>query len=281
MERNGIGWERFDLSGQGALITGGAGLLGPEHAAGLARCGAAVVLIDIVASALDRARRRVLDQVPGARVLTEGVDITDEKALTGLRDRLEAAGHTIDILVNNAAVNPKMDELGGGLTGTVEAYDLGEWERELKVGVTGTFLCCKVFGAAMARRGRGAIINIASDLAIQAPDPRVYAESGRIEDVKNFKPIGYSVVKAAMLGLNRYLATYWAHRGVRVNCLVPGAVLNGNLPEYLVRNVRERVPLGRWADKTDYQGAVAFLASSASSFMTGQILVMDGGRSVW
>ena len=281
MGGSGIAWERFDLSGQGALVTGGAGLLGPEHGAGLARCGAAVVLVDINAPALERARNRVLEQVPAARVLVEAVDITDERALLALRDRLEAAGLTVDILVNNAAVNPKMDRVAGGLTGTVEAYDMSEWDREIKVGVTGAFLCCKVFGSAMARRGRGAIINIASDLAIQAPDQRVYAASGRIEDVKNFKPIGYPVVKAAMLGMNRYLATYWAHKGVRVNCLVPGAVLDGDLPEHLVRNVRERVPLGRWADKTDYQGAIAFLASSASSFMTGQILVMDGGRSIW
>ena len=274
-------WDRFDLSGQTALITGGGGLLGPEHGAGLARCGARIVLVDVNPAGLERSRARVLEQVPGADVRTDTVDITDEPGLLALCATLESAGTPIDILVNNAAVNPAMDKHAGGLTGTVEDYDMAEWDRELKVGITGTFLCCKVFGAAMARRGHGVIINIASDLAIIAPDHRLYAESGRMDDVRNFKPIGYPVVKAAMLGLSRYLATYWAHKGVRVNCLLPGGVRTADVPDYLVRNMEYRVPLGRWADRTDYQGAVAFLASSASAFMTGQLLVMDGGRSAW
>ena len=274
-------WDRFDLSGQTALITGGGGLLGPEHGAGLARCGARIILVDVNPAGLERSRARVLEQVPSADVRTDTVDVTVESALMALRDALESAGTPIDILVNNAAVNPAMDKHASGLTGTVEDYDMAEWDRELKVGITGTFLCCKVFGAAMARRGHGVIINIASDLAIIAPDQRLYAESGRMEDVRNFKPIGYPVVKAAMLGLSRYLSTYWAHKGVRVNCLLPGGVRTADVPDHLVRNMEYRVPLGRWADRTDYQGAVAFLASSASAFMTGQLLVMDGGRSAW
>jgi NAD(P)-dependent dehydrogenase (short-subunit alcohol dehydrogenase family) len=201
-------------------------------------------------------------------------------ALADAHDDMASGGSIVDILVNNAAINPRMKTASGGFSGTVEDYDLAEWNREISVGVTGSFLCCKVFGASMAQRGGGAIINVASDLAIQAPDQRVYSPTGLMEDVRDFKPIGYSVVKAAMLGLNRYLATYWAHRGVRVNCLVPGAVFN-HQPEHLVEQVQWRVPLGRWADRTDYQGAVAFLASDASSYMTGQMLIMDGGRSIW
>lgn len=274
-------WDRFDLSGQTALITGGGGLLGPEHGAGLARCGARIVLVDVNPAGLERSRARVLEQVPGAEIRTDTVDITDEAALLALCGALESTGTPVEILVNNAAVNPAMDKHAGGLTGTVEDYDMAAWDRELKVGITGTFLCCKVFGAAMARRGHGVIINIASDLAIIAPDHRLYVESGRMDDVRNFKPIGYPVVKAAMLGLSRYLATYWAHKGVRVNCLLPGGVRTADVPDYLVRNMEYRVPLGRWADRTDYQGAVAFLASSASAFMTGQLLVIDGGRSAW
>ena len=132
----------------------------------------------------------------------------------------------------------------------------------------------------MANRGGGVIVNIASDLAIQAPDQRVYSKSGRMEDVRHFKPIGYPVVKSAMLGLNRYLATYWAHRGVRVNCLVPGAVHNTQ-SDHLIKNISYQVPLERLAEKYEYQEAVAFLASEASSYMTGQELIMDGGRSIW
>ena len=173
-----------------------------------------------------------------------------------------------------------MDSFNNKETGTVEDYDMELWDREIKVGITGTFLCCKIFGTEMANRGSGVIVNIASDLAIQAPDQRVYSESGRMEDVKHFKPIGYPVVKSAMLGLNRYLATYWAHKGVRVNCLVPGAVLTTQ-SDHLVKNISYRVPIGRLAEKYEYQEAIAFLASDASSYMTGQEIIMDGGRSIW
>lgn len=273
-------WDRFDLSGKTALITGGAGLLGPEHAAGLAHCGAAVVLVDINEAALKSARDRVLTQVPDAQVIVLVTDICDEGALVNLNKHLASQNLKVDILVNNAALNPKMDKNDGGSSGRVENYDMLLWENEIKVGITGTFLCCKIFGSAMAERGYGVIVNIASDLAIQAPDQRVYSETGLMEDVKNFKPIGYPVVKSAMLGINRYLATYWAHRGVRVNCLVPGAVFNDQ-PKHLVEQVEKRVPLGRWANRSEYQGALAFLASEASSYMTGQMIVMDGGRSVW
>ena len=271
----------LDLSGKTALVTGGAGFLGPEHGVGLARHGATVVLLDIVEEGLEEARQRVLNPVTGARVEIAAADITDQAALDQIRDDFEKKRMPIDILANNAALNPKMmDCADGKKSGTVEDYDMVLWEKEIGVGVTGTFLCCRVFGSAMAGRGTGSIVNITSDLAIQAPDQRVYSPTGRMEDVTNFKPIGYPVVKAAMLGLNRYLATYWAHRGVRVNALIPGAVFNDQ-PDSLVKEVSRRVPLGRWADRTEYQEAVAFLASDASSYMTGQELVMDGGRSIW
>ena len=271
---------QFDLSGQTALITGAGGLLGPEHGIALARSGANVILADIMETGLNAAYERIMRQVPQANVTKIVIDITDEKALVSFNEELLSEKIKVDILVNNAAINPKMTQTGSGFSGQVETYNMNEWDREIKVGITGTFLCCKIFGSAMAQRGRGVIINIASDLAIQAPDQRVYAATGRMEDVRNFKPIGYSVVKSAMLGLNRYLATYWAHCGVRVNCLVPGAVYN-NQPESLVENVKQRVPLQRWAEKSEYQGAIAFLASDASSYMTGQMLIMDGGRSIW
>ena len=271
---------RFNLSGKIALITGGGGLLGPEHGIGLVRYGATIVLIDIDQDGLRVAKKRVLSQVPEAFVKTYIVDITMKEALYALRERLHAVGSIVDILVNNAALNPKMDSFKDAVTGTVENYDMDLWERELKVGITGTFLCCKIFGSQMAERGSGTIVNIASDLAIQAPDQRVYASTGKIEDVRHFKPASYPVVKSAMLGLSRYLATYWAHRGVRVNCLIPGAVLY-NQSDSLVDQISTRVPLQRLAEKTEYQEAVAFLASDASSYMTGQEIVIDGGRSIW
>ena len=271
---------RFDLSNTNALITGGGGLLGPEHGIALAKWGAAVVLVDINKTGLENAKNIILGKIPEGVIKTAVVDITKESALIDLRDQLKEENSAIDILINNAALNPKMDSFNNEESGTVENYDMELWDRELQVGITGTFLCCKVFGADMASRESGVIINIASDLAIQAPDQRMYSKSGHIKDVKHFKPIGYPVVKSAMLGLNRYLATYWAHRGVRVNCLIPGAVLNTQ-PSDLIKNISYRVPLGRLAEKYEYQEAIAFLASDASSYMTGQEIIMDGGRSIW
>ena len=280
-EQNEENKTSLDLSEKTALITGGAGLLGPEHGVGLARYGAKLILLDIVEDGLEDARQRVLNQIESAHVETVAADITDKVSLEKVQNDFENKGMPINILINNAALNPKMMSLAEGeKSGTVEDYDMMLWKEEMDVGITGTFLCCRVFGSSMAKRGVGSIVNIASDLAIQAPDQRVYSPTGLMEDVTNFKPIGYPVVKAAMLGLNRYLATYWAHRGVRVNALIPGAVFN-NQPDSLLKEVARRVPLGRWADRKDYQEAVAFLASEASSYMTGQELVMDGGRSIW
>ena len=271
---------RFNLENKNALITGGGGLLGPQHGIALAKWGAAVVLVDIDETGLNNAKNLITKNIPGSVIETAVVDITKESALLDLCNQLKDKNLEIDILINNAALNPKMDSFNNEQSGTVENYDMDLWEREIQVGITGTFLCCKVFGSEMANRENGAIVNIASDLAIQAPDQRVYSKSGRMEEVCHFKPIGYPVVKSAMLGLNRYLATYWAHRGVRVNCLIPGAVLTTQ-SDHLVKNISYRVPLGRLAEKYEYQEAIAFLASDASSYMTGQELVMDGGRSIW
>ena len=185
----------------------------------------------------------------------------------------------INILINNAALDPKMNHLDK-TNGMIENYKIEDLKREIDVGLVGSFICSKVFGSLMAKNKGGSIINIASDLAILAPDQRVYSKNNKIESVKSFKPIGYPIVKSGMLGLNRYLATYWAHKNIRVNCLVPGAVLNKQ-SKHLIKQIESRVPLSRLAKKNEYRGAIIFLASTASSYMTGQILVMDGGRSIW
>lgn len=271
---------RFDLTNKYALITGGGGLLGPEHGIALASCGASIILVDIDHSGLENARSRIFDEVPDAVIKLFTADITDENSLVSILRKCICSGISIDILVNNAAINPKMKEENNLVTGDVEHYDMQEWQNEINVGITGTFLCSKVFGSEMAKNGYGVIVNIASDLAISAPDHRVYTTTENISDVKHFKPIGYVVTKTAMIGMTRYLATYWAHKGIRVNALVPGAVFNSQ-PEYLVRNISNRVPLQRMANKDEYREALLFLASEASSYMTGQMLVVDGGRSIW
>ena len=269
----------FSLKGKKSLITGGGGLLGPEHAIALANQGSEVFLIDIDKQGLDKGSERVKKANKSAKVETFHIDLKDESELKSLKNFLINKNVHIDILVNNAAINPKMDASNNS-SGKVEDYKLDNLREEIEVGLIGTFLCSKIFGSAMAKKKSGVIINIASDLAILAPDQRVYSKNNNINTVKNFKPIGYPMVKSGMLGLNRYLATYWAHRGIRVNCLVPGSVKNKQTKK-LIKEIESRIPLSRLAKKEDYHGSIVFLASDASAYMTGQILVVDGGRSIW
>ena len=157
---------------------------------------------------------------------------------------------------------------------------MAAWNGDIAVGLTGAYLCARVFGGEMARAGRGAILNIASDMAVIAPDQRLYREPGRADDQQPVKPVTYSVVKAGLLGLTRYLSTYWADQGVRCNALSPGGIYDGQ-PDDFVQRLANLIPMGRMADADEYNGAVVFLLSDASRYMTGQNLVIDGGRTAW
>jgi NAD(P)-dependent dehydrogenase (short-subunit alcohol dehydrogenase family) len=188
----------------------------------------------------------------------------------------------IDILVNNAAIDPKVS--GNACiqeTSRLESFPLVQWELQLAVGLTGAFLCSQVFGSAMARDGKGGVIlNIASDLSILSPDQRLYRKEGLSADLQPVKPVTYSVIKAGLVGLTRYLATYWAEQGVRANALSPGGVFTGQGEEFVTR-LTSLIPMGRMASTDEYRAAVQFLCSEASAYMNGQNIVMDGGRSVW
>ena len=267
------------LAGKRVLITGGAGLLGKEHAAAVVEAGGQAVLVDLDEATLDAAANRLGNRVDMKRVVLRCADVTKRGDLEALRLDLESAS-PIDAIVNNAAVNPAMNDLGGTDACTFEDYPLEAWNREFAVGLTGALLVCQVFGAAMAERGTGAIVNIASDLGVIAPDHRIYARSRQMEDVRSFKPVSYSVCKTALIGLTRYVATYWGHRGVRCNALAPGGVRNGQ-DDTLIEGLIDRIPMRRMANADEYHGAIVFLCSEASAYMNGQTLVMDGGRSVW
>jgi NAD(P)-dependent dehydrogenase (short-subunit alcohol dehydrogenase family) len=193
----------------------------------------------------------------------------------------ELAARRVDILINNAAIDPKVQSEGLVETSRLETFALEQWNLQVNVGLTGAFLCSQVFGAAMARDGKGGVIlNIASDLSVFSPDQRIYRKDGLPEDRQPVKPVTYSVVKAGLVGLTRYLATYWADRGVRANALSPGGIFNGQSEEF-VRRLSGLIPLGRMAERSEYRGAVQFLCSDASAYLNGQNIVMDGGRSVW
>jgi NAD(P)-dependent dehydrogenase (short-subunit alcohol dehydrogenase family) len=265
----------FDLSGRVAIITGGAGLLGIAHARAIHSAGGIPVLIDLAPVDLQRLRERA-----GFDVECLACDITSEPALEAALESVNARYGRVDILVNNAANNPKVETTGGLDNSRLENYPLRQWQADLAVGLTGAMLCSRIFGSEMARRGKGVIVNIASDLALIAPDQRLYAIEGRAPDQQPVKPVSYSVVKSGLIGLTRYLATYWAGSGVRANALCPGGVENGQDAVFLER-IADRIPLGRMAGVDEYRGAMLFLCSDASLYMTGAILTVDGGRTAW
>ena len=228
---------------------------------------------------LNIAKKKILEIDKTLKIETCNLDITNLNEVEKFEKNFNLTQNYFSILINNAAVNPKMKSLDGKVSGKIEDYDLDEWNKEINVGLTGAFICSRVFGARMASNNNGVIINISSDLAVRAPDQRVYSPSESFDDIKSYKPIGYSVVKTALIGMTRYLAEYWGHKNVRVNALLPGGVFN-NQPLELVENVKKRTLVGRWANIDEYEDAIVFLSSNSSAYMTGQAIVMDGGRSV-
>ena len=162
----------------------------------------------------------------------------------------------------------------------VMRVSIEQWEKEIGVGLTGAFLCAKVFGSEMAKRGKGVIVNVSSDLGIISPDQRLYWKEGLPDELQEVKPVTYSVIKHGIIGLTKYLATYWAQNNVRCNAIAPGGIYN-NHPTEFVEKLSNLIPLGRMATQDEYKSAIQFLVSEASSYMTGAVLVMDGGRSCW
>lgn len=273
---------KFDLRGRTALITGATGLLGMEHSAALIECGARVILTDVSAANFEEARQALTRRAQGESILTRVLDVTRPDMIRELSAELQQEGIRVDILVNNAAIDPKVRGDEGVLeTSRLENFELQQWNMQIAVGLTGAFLCSQIFGAAMAEDGQGGVIlNIASDLSVFSPDQRLYRKEGLPEHLQPVKPVTYSVIKAGLVGLTRYLATYWADRGVRANALSPGGVFNGQGEEF-VQRLSSLIPMGRMASRDEYHAAVQFLCSDASSYMNGQNIVMDGGRSVW
>jgi len=268
----------FDLAGRVVLITGGAGLLGAEHAAAIAEANGVAVIADVRGADAERVAQATRERY-GKPASGLELDVTSRASCEAALSRVLAEHGRLDGLVNNAALNPKVE--GAGLSATrFENYSLELWNRELSVGLSGAFLCAQVFGAHMAAHGGGVIVNVASDLGLIAPDQRIYRRPGLAPAEQPVKPVTYSVVKGGLVMLTKYLATYWAEAGVRVNALCPGGVFAGQ-PEDFVEKLTQLIPMGRMARKDEYRAALVFLCSNASSYMTGSNLVIDGGRTCW
>jgi NAD(P)-dependent dehydrogenase (short-subunit alcohol dehydrogenase family) len=269
----------FNLAGRVAVITGGGGLLGYQHAATIADSGGIPVLLDVSAEGLASNVARLAEET-GCAALAIVADVTDLESLRKAFEQLMAHHGRVDILINNAARNPKVESAGDKDFSRLEHFPWEQWQLDLNVGLGGAFNCAKVFGAQMAQQGGGVIVNIASDLGVIAPDQRLYRVEGREPEQQPVKPVTYSVVKHGLIGLTKYLATYWCEQGVRCNALSPGGVYAGQNDTF-VSKLTQLIPLGRMAEADEYRGAIAFLCSDASSYMNGANLVIDGGRSTW
>ncbi|CCQ89758.1 Short-chain dehydrogenase/reductase SDR [Nitrospina gracilis 3/211] len=262
----------FSLDGKTVLLTGGAGILGSRFSLALAANGARVAVVDRNAEKADEVTAAVNAVHPDA-ARAYPADITNKDALVSLNHKIEAEFGLVDVLINNAAFkSPNFFE-------PFETFPLEDWNQVMEVNTTGVMLGCQVFGSAMAERGSGSIINTLSIYGITAPDQRIY-EGSEYEGRAINTPAVYSTSKAAVWGLTQYLAAYWGGKGVRVNAVTPGGVFSGQNDTF-VRRYSQKVPMGRMAEPDEMCGAVLFLASDASSYMTGQNLVVDGGWTVW
>ncbi len=290
----------FDLSGRVAVVTGGAGLLGAEFCRTLVEASATTVIADIDETAAQNTASLLNDlqfskqDASGdrdQRAFAIQTDVSSKESVQQMVEEIRAEFDRLDILVNSAALDPKFGteaeiELGevenlpdftDPLSINFEEYPLDLWNRALEVNLTGTFLCCQEAGKQMVKQGGGVIINLSSIYGLVGPDQRIYQRNG---ELSRYKPAFYSVTKAGILGLTRYLSTYYAGKGIRVNALTPGGVFNNHDHEFL-EAYASRTVLGRMAEKNEMNGALLFLASYASSYMTGGNLVVYGGGTAW
>ena len=271
--------EKFDLKDHVAIVTGGAGLLGTEFCKTLAEAGASVAVVDLNIEAA----KKVADALTkdGYRVKGFGTDITKPDSVKGLVASILSDFGRLDVLVNSAALDPKFDPDAaskGIAPGNFEEYPLDQWNAALNVNLTGMFLITQACVRPMIENGKkGSIINICSHYGLNGPDQRIYIKNGKRVA---FKPVYYTVTKGGVLGFTKYLAAYYANTEIRVNALTPGGVYN-NHEEYFVKNYSAKTILGRMAHKDDMNGALLFLASDASSYMTGNNVVVDGGWTAW
>ena len=266
----------FDLSGKTALVTGGGGILGRAFCRGLARNGANVVVVDVNRDAATEVAEGIAEEF-GAETMSIPCDLTDRAAVSEMTDTALSKFGRIDVLHNNAAA--KTDDLEAFFA-PFEEYDLSVWRDVMAVNIDAMFLVAQHVGGAMVRAGHGgSIIQTSSIYGILGPDNRIYEGSEYMGTQIN-TPGVYAASKAAVTGLTRYLATYWADAGIRVNTLTPGGVESGQNDTFS-QKYSARIPLGRMADADEIVGALIFLASDASSYITGQNIVVDGGLTAW
>jgi len=257
----------FDLKDKTVFITGGAGLLGKMHSEAILEYGGKVIVADYNLDAAKATARDLNTKFKSTNAQAIYVNVIDKESVV----RAASMFPDVNVLINNVAHNPNV-KAGKKIGGQFETMSLEQWKNETATTLDGTFLCSQVFCNKFSKAGGGIVINISSDLGIIAPDQRIYREDK--------KPITYSASKFAVIGMTKYLATYFADKNIRVNCLSPGGVYT-NQPKDFVDRLSNLIPMGRMARKDEYKGAIVFLCSDASSYMTGANMSIDGGRTAW
>jgi NAD(P)-dependent dehydrogenase (short-subunit alcohol dehydrogenase family) len=269
-------FEKFSLEGKVALVTGGAGLLGKEFCLTLAQAGADVYVSDLIEEAAKTVAKELIRQ--GYQAEGIRLDVTSPDSVSAVVEEIVSRTSRLDVLVNSAAMDPKFDpQHASSSSNAFEDYPLKSWQEAINVNLTGPFLITQAVARQMVKQKKGTIINICSTYGLGGPDQRIYEKAGQ---AKVYKPIYYTVTKAGILGFTKYLATYYAESEIRVNALTPGGVFNDH-DETFVKNYSARSVMGRMANKDEMNGALLFLASDASSYMTGGNLVVDGGWTAW
>jgi len=272
-------FDKFNLKDRVAIVTGGGGQLGFEFCKTLAEAGAAVVAADLNMDLATRAANHLSDC--GYASLAFPLDVTRIESTRELVAETMKRFGRLDILVNSAGLDPKFDPDAmnkGVAPGAFEDYPLEQWNAALNVNLTGLFLVTQACIRPMIEQGKkGSIINICSTYGLNGPDQRIYIKDGKRVA---FKPVYYTTTKAGVMGFTKYLAAYYAGTEIRVNALTPGGVFN-NHEDYFVKNYSAKTILGRMAKKDEMNGALLFLASDASSYMTGNNVIVDGGWTAW
>ncbi|MBP5556992.1 MAG: SDR family oxidoreductase [Bacteroidales bacterium] len=273
---------RLSVKDKICIVTGGGGLIGMKHSEAILEGDGIPVLLDIFPEGMAKVKKDLQDEYgEDINVETFVVDITKKEELINIRTLLlQKYGH-IDVLINNAANNPKVEGGSKNLGATrFHNFPMDIWNQDLAVGLTGAFLCAQVFGEQMEKQQSGVILNISSDYGIIAPDQRIYRKEGVPEDQQTIKPVSYSVVKHGIIGLTKYLAVYWANKGIRVNTLCPASLYNGQDDEF-VSKISNLIPLGRMSNPDEYVCTILYMISDAATYMTGATLIIDGGRTIW
>ncbi len=270
----------FSLKNKNIIVTGATGLLGTEHVHAIAMAGGTPIIID-----LDKEKINILsteiNNLYGCNSIGFKVDITNEIEVKTNLELLRNTVSKIDGLINNAANNPKVENNTNTNFSRLEYFPIETWDADINVSLKGSFLCTKYYGFEISKNiSGGSIINISSDLGLIAPDQNLYKKDGLAENLQNVKPVTYSVVKTGLIGLTRYVSTYWSEKNVRCNAICPGGIENNQNQDFINKLIK-KIPLGRMANRNEYQGLIIFLLSDASSYINGSIIAADGGRTAW